>query len=61
MIRAALIATALLLSLAACAGEGWRVNPGIDLGGPHSSNLSFGGGGPASSTLAGGKSADQLP
>jgi len=62
MIRAAFLVTVLLFTLAACAGGGWSVGPGIDLGGPHASNLNFGGGGgPSASTLRGGRGADSLP
>ena len=62
MLRGVFLGTLLILALAACAGpEGWSVGPGIDLSGPHSGSLSFGGGGPSSATLRGGRGADALP
>ena len=61
MLRAAFIALALSLTLAACYGGGSMRGPGIDLSGPHSSYLSLGGGGPASSSYRGGFGADTVP
>jgi hypothetical protein len=61
MMRAAFLATALLLTLAACTGGGWSVGPGIGLSGPHASNLTLGGGGPSPSTFRTGPGADSPP
>ena len=62
MVRAAVLVVGLVLVLGACAGpEGWSVGPGIDLSGPHTGVLNFGGGGPSSATLRGGRGADSLP
>jgi hypothetical protein len=61
MIRAVLLATTLLFTIAACTGGGWSVGPGIDLSGPHAANLTLGGGGPSSATFRGGPGADSVP